>query len=129
MKCECFQTNIFVIKAAVWWPRADIWFFSISVLVHLILFLFVFFNFLFFYFYFFFLDFFIMIFLIFISFHFYYFISFHFIFSFHFFSLFETKSNKMRIKSKQNQMITMWPRADIAPKINHDSQELTYAWR
>ena len=28
---------------------------------------------------------------------------------------------------KQNQMKTTWPRADIAPKINHDDRGLTYA--
>ena len=66
----------------------------------------------------------IFIFILFLCFTSFHFISFHVhFFSFHFLLLFETKSNEMKIKSKQNQMITTWLRADIAPKINHDGQE------
>ena len=93
--------------------------------------LFLYFLFFYFFLFNFFLSFFIFIIIIFISFDFF-FISFHFIlrpifFLFFFFNSFPFAFCK--IKSKRNQIIITWPRADIAPKINHDGQELTYALR
>ena len=96
------------------WPTADIRFFFNFIFLFILFyfrFILLFFSFLFF----------------FLSFFYFYYFHFHFFISFHFtsISLFETKSNEMKIKSKRDQKKTTWPRADIAPKINHDGRELT----
>ena len=113
----CYTSVILCSSSHLRWPTADIRFFFNFI------FLFILVSFYFFILIFFFLGFLFLLFSF--SFH---FISFHFtsiFFSFHFLSLFETKSNEMKIKSKRNQKKTTWPRADIAPKINHHDRELT----